>query len=129
MFSFLLLTAITAHAQSCSITSRTIAAGGGASSGGIYSATGAIARNEATPASTGGICSLGGGFNAQCMALQQTDAPPLIIRGVSGSNVQVVWGATFPAGCGKPTAPASPAPRAHHANTSITALPLPSSVT
>ena len=95
MFAFLLLTAITAHAQSYSITSRAIASGGGTSSGGPYAVTGAIAQHAASAASTGGSYSLSGGFFAQYMALQQSGAPHLIIRGV-GANVQVVWGSNVP---------------------------------
>jgi hypothetical protein len=91
----LLIGSITAHAQSYSITSRAIAGGGGTSSGGAYAVTGAIAQPEASVASTGGSYSLSGGFFGQYMALQQTGAPHLIIRGV-GANVQVVWGSNVP---------------------------------
>ncbi len=93
-FSFLLLMAAFASAQSYSITSSTIA-GGGTSSGGAYAVTGAIAQPVASAASTGGSYSLSGGFFGQYMALQQTGAPHLTIRGV-GANVQVVWGANVP---------------------------------
>jgi len=91
----LLIGSITAHAQSYSITSRAIAGGGGTSSGGQYAVTGAIAQHDANNASTGGTYSLSGGFLAQYMALQQTGAPKVTIRGV-GANVQVVWGANVP---------------------------------
>ncbi len=90
-----LLCAATAHAQSYSVTSRAIAGGGGTSSGGTYAVTGAIAQHEANTASTGGTYSLSGGFLGQYMALQQTGAPKVIIRGV-GANVQVVWGSNVP---------------------------------
>lgn len=89
-----LLTAAVASAQSYSITSSAIA-GGGTSSGGAYAVTGAISQPVASAASTGGSYSLSGGFFGQYMALQQTGAPKVIIRGV-GANVQVVWGANVP---------------------------------
>lgn len=93
-FSLFLLTSVVASAQSYSITSSTIA-GGGTSSGGAYAVTGAIAQAEASAVSTGGSYSLSGGFFGQYMALQQTGAPHITIRGV-GANVQVVWGANVP---------------------------------
>ena len=91
----LLLTAAVASAQSYAITSHTIAGGGGTSNGGAYAVTGAIAQHDANAISTGGTYSISGGFFAQYMALQQTGAPKVIIRGV-GANVQVVWGANVP---------------------------------
>jgi hypothetical protein len=94
-FSLLLLTGAVASAQSYAITSHTIAGGGGTSSGGVYAVTGAIAQHDSNATSTGGTYSLSGGFLAQYMALQQTGAPHLFIRGV-GANVQVVWGANVP---------------------------------
>ena len=93
-FSLFLLTAAFASAQSYSITSSTIA-GGGTSSGGTYSVEGAIAQHDAKATSTGGTYSLSGGFFGQYMALQQTGAPHVIIRGV-GANVEVVWAANVP---------------------------------
>lgn len=93
-FSLFLLIAAAASAQSYSITSSTIA-GGGTSSGGAYAVTGAIAQPVASAASAGGTYSLSGGFFGQYMALQQTGAPHLTIRGV-GANVQVVWGSNVP---------------------------------
>lgn len=95
LLAFLLLGTLTAQAQSYSITSHTVDGGGGTSSGGAYAVTGAIAQADASAASTGGTYSLSGGFFAQYMALQQTGAPPLTIRGV-GANVQLVWGADVP---------------------------------
>jgi hypothetical protein len=92
----LLLTAAVASAQSYAITSHTIAGGGGTSNGGAYAVTGAIAQHDANATSTGGTYSLRGGFFAQYMALQQTGAPHLTIRAVTGSNVQVVWGSNVP---------------------------------
>jgi hypothetical protein len=94
--SLLLLTAVVASAQSnYSITSATIDGGGGTSSGGPYAVTGAIAQADASAASTGGSYSISGGFFGQYMALQQTGAPHLTIRGV-GASVQVIWGANVP---------------------------------
>ena len=52
-------------------------------------------QHEASPASTGGTYSISGGFFGQYMALQQTGAPLLTIRGV-GASVQVVWGSNVP---------------------------------
>lgn len=94
-FAFFLLTA-SAGAQNYSITSFTVDGGGGASSGGAYAVTGAIAQPDANTASTGGVYAISGGFFSQYIALQQTGAPLLIIRGVAGGNVQVVWGANVP---------------------------------
>ena len=87
--------AAAASAQSYSITSSTIAGGGGTSSGGQYAITGIVAQPEASAPSTGGTYSLSGGFFGQYMALQQTGAPHLTIRGV-GANVQVVWASNVP---------------------------------
>lgn len=84
-----------AHAQSYSITSGKISSGGGTSSGGSYSVTGAIGQPEAHAASTGGSYSLSGGFFSQYIALQQAGAPRLAIRKVGG-NVDVVWGSNVP---------------------------------
>jgi len=95
MFAFLLLTTIPASAQSYSITSGKVTGGGGMSSGGAYMITGSIAQPDAHAASTGGAYSLSGGFFGQYMALQQTGAPHITIRGV-GANVQVVWSASVP---------------------------------
>jgi hypothetical protein len=94
-FSLLLLSATVASAQSYSVTSHTIAGGGGTSSGGAYAVTGAIAQHDANAISIGGTYIISGGFFAQYMALQQIGAPHLIIRGV-GANVQVVWGSNVP---------------------------------
>lgn len=91
--------AAAASAQTYSITSFTIEGGGGTSSGtgaaGTFSVSGAIAQHDANATSTGGSDSLSGGFFGQYMALQQTGAPHVIIRGV-GANVEVVWAANVP---------------------------------
>lgn len=86
---------IPSQAQSYSITSSVISNGGGTSSGGSYAVTGGIAQPAAHAPSTGGTYSLSGGFFGQYMALQQTGAPHLTIRGV-GANVQVVWASNVP---------------------------------
>jgi hypothetical protein len=90
---------ITGHAQSYSITSHSIAGGGGTSSGtgvaGDFAVTGSIAQPEASAASTGGSYSVSGGFFSQYIALQQAGAPPLVVR-QSGGNVELVWGANVP---------------------------------
>ena len=91
----LVIGSITAHAQSYSVTSHTIAGGGGTSSGGPYAIEGAIAQHDANTTSTGGSYSLSGGFFGQYMALQQIGAPKVIIRGVR-ADVQVVWGSNVP---------------------------------
>ena len=96
MFAFLLLFAVSANAQSYSITSFTVDGGGGSSNGGLYAVTGAIAQPDAHAASTGGAYALSGGFFSQYIAIQQLGAPQLIIRPVSGGNVQVVWGSNVP---------------------------------
>lgn len=94
----LLIGSITAHAQSYSIASHTIAGGGSSSGTGVagdFAVTGSIAQPEASAASTGGSYSVSGGFFSQYIALQQAGAPPLVVR-QSGGNVELVWGANVP---------------------------------
>lgn len=97
---FILTCASIASGQNYSITSAKIASGGGTSSGtgaaGTFAVSGTVGQQEASAASSGGPYSVSGGFFAQYMALQQTGAPPLIIRPGAGATVQVVWGASVP---------------------------------
>ena len=92
--------AAAASAQSYSITSAKIAGGGGTSSGtgaaGTFAVSGTVGQQEASPASSGGPYSVSGGFFGQYMALQQTGAPPLLIRPGSGATVELVWGSNVP---------------------------------
>lgn len=97
---FILTCASSATGQNYSITSAKIAGGGGTSSGtgaaGTFAVTGTVGQQEASGASSGGLYSVSGGFFGQYMALQQTGAPPLIIRPGSGATVEVVWGSNVP---------------------------------
>ena len=90
---------LNARAQSYSITSHTIAGGGGTSSGtgtaGDFAVTGSIAQAEASVFSAGGSYSVSGGFFSQYIALQQAGAPRLTVR-QSGGNVELVWGSNVP---------------------------------
>lgn len=91
---------IFAHAQSYSITSSKITAGGGNSGGngvaGNFSVIGSLAQSDAGGASSSGGYTVNGGFLSQYMALQQIGVPRLIIRPAAGSTVQVVWDANVP---------------------------------
>ncbi len=79
-------------AQTYSIDWSTIDAGGGTSTGGVYSVSGTIGQPDAGVAMTGGNYSLTGGFWA-IYAVQTPGAPMLYIT-QAGNKVVVWWSPT-----------------------------------
>ena len=79
-------------AQTYSVDWSTIDAGGGTSTGGVYSVSGTIGQPDAGVAMTGGNYSLTGGFWA-IYAVQTPGAPMLYITQV-GNKVVVWWSPT-----------------------------------
>ena len=67
-----------------------IAGGGGTSTGGVYSVSGAIGQPDAGGAMTGGNYSLTGGFWS-LIAVVQTAGSPTLTVSHSGSSVIVSW--------------------------------------
>jgi hypothetical protein len=85
----LLVSAASAHAQNFSIDWFTIDGGGGTSTGGVYSVSGAIGQPDAGTMS-GGSYSLAGGFWG-ITAIQTPGAPLLTIRFTQANTVIVAW--------------------------------------
>jgi hypothetical protein len=84
------MTALSASAQSYSISWYKVAGGGGTSAGGNYSISGTIGQPDASGAMTGGNYSLTGGFWALISVVQTPGAPTLYIS-FSGHTVTVYW--------------------------------------
>jgi|ERR1035438_4685715 hypothetical protein len=79
-----------AHAQSFSIDWFTIAGGGGASTGSVYSISGTIGQPAASGSPmAGGNYSLTGGFWA--LYAVQTEGAPLLAISLASSAVMVSW--------------------------------------
>ena len=76
--------------QSYSIDWNKVAGGGGASTGGVYSVTGAIGQPDAGGPMTGGNYSVTGGFWSLISVVQTPGAPTLTISH-SGNTVSVSW--------------------------------------
>ncbi len=85
-----LTAALLAQSQSYNIDWCKIAGGGGASSSGSCTITGAIGQPDASPALSGGNYSLTGGFWSIVSAVQTPGAPSLSIT-LSGKNAVVYW--------------------------------------
>lgn len=89
-----LLMPFVAHAQTYSIDWYKIAGGGGTSSGTngstVYSVSGTIGQQDASPAMTGGNFSLTGGYWSMIALVQSLGAPTLSIA-TSGNNATVSW--------------------------------------
>jgi len=68
-----------------------IAAGGGASTGGGYSVTGAIGQHDAGALLAGGNYSLTGGFWSLVTAVQTAGAPLLTVQLINPTTVKVSW--------------------------------------
>ena len=90
LFSSLLINSI-GFAQSYSIDSFTIAGGGGASTGGVYSVSGTIGQPDAGPTMNGGNYSVAGGFWSIIAAVQTPGAPLLTISRTATNTVAVNW--------------------------------------
>ena len=85
------------NAQSYSIDSFTISGGGGTSTGGAYSVTGAIGQPDASSAMTGGKYTVEGGFSIIIAAIQTPGAPLLTVKRV-GNTVEISWATTNASG-------------------------------
>src|ERR1039458_9296343 len=81
----------TGFAQSYSIDWYKIAGGGGTSTGGVYSVSGAIGQHDAGGPMTGGNYSLMGGFWALISVVQTAGLPNLAITFVGPNSVVVSW--------------------------------------
>ncbi len=90
LFSSLLINSI-GFAQSYSIDSFTIAGGGGASTGGVYSVSGTIGQPDAGPTMNGGNYSVDSGFWSIIAAVQTPGAPLLTISRTATNTVAVNW--------------------------------------
>jgi hypothetical protein len=93
LFCFILLHSsfcLRVQGQSYSIDWYKIAAGGGTSTGGVYSVSGTIGQHDAGGPMTGGNYSLTGGFWALIQVVQTAGAPTLFISH-SGNTVTVYW--------------------------------------
>jgi len=88
LLSVLLMPAL-GFAQNYSIGWYKVAAGGGTSTGGVYSVSGTIGQPDASGAMTGGAYSLSGGFWS-LYAVQMPGLPFLSISH-SGNGVVVSW--------------------------------------
>ena len=86
----LVVTAVSAHAQSYSINWHKIAGGGGVSAGGTYQINGTIGQPEASGIMTGGNYSVTGGFWSLISVVQAPGAPSLYMS-YGGNTVTVYW--------------------------------------
>jgi hypothetical protein len=92
----LLLVAAAVRAQSYSIDWFTIDGGGGTSTGGVYSVSGAIGQPDAGGPMTNGQYSVTGGFWALPQAVQATGAPTLAIAPATPGNATISWAPATP---------------------------------
>lgn len=94
--SLLAVGGLPAWGETYSIDWSTIAAGGGTSTGGVYSVSGTIGQAAASGATTtGGNYALAGGFWPGLVVPSTTGAPTLFIQ-VSGNSVIISWSPTTP---------------------------------
>ena len=84
-----LICAASSHAQNYAIDWQ-IDAGGGTSTGGVYSVSGTIGQPDAGTMSSGGY-SLNGGFWSLLSLVQTPDAPLLTITFTSTNTAMVSW--------------------------------------
>jgi hypothetical protein len=84
------LMALSASAQSYSISWYKVAGGGGTSTNGPYTLSGTIGQPDASGAMTGGNYSVTGGFWAIIQVIQTAGAPTLFIS-YSANTVTVYW--------------------------------------
>lgn len=89
-FAMLILIPTISFAQPYAINWHKIAGGGGVSTGGTYSVTGAIGQPEAAGAMSGGGYSITGGFWS-LYALQTPGAPSLSIKLTSTNTAMIYW--------------------------------------
>ena len=85
----LLLLALSAQAQSCSIDWFKVSGSGGTSTGGQYSLSGTIGQPDASGAMSGGGYSVTGGFWA--LYAVQTPGAPLLTITLVGNQAIISW--------------------------------------
>lgn len=85
------LMATLGRAQPYAIDWYKIAGGGGTSTAGTYSVSGAIGQPDASGLMNGGQYSLIGGFWSLVSAVQTAGTPDLIIVGNGSGGVEVLW--------------------------------------
>ncbi len=90
-FLLLLVTGLTAHAQSYSIPWSKIAVGGGTSTGAVFAVHGTIGQHDAGRPITNNIYSVTGGFWVLPVAVQMTDAPTLSIAPGAPGQAVISW--------------------------------------
>ena len=89
---FLLSSVVLAmHAQQYTIDWHKIPGGGGTSTGGVYSVSGAIGQPDAGGSMTNGQYSVTGGFWALPQAVQVSGAPTLTIAPATPGNATIAW--------------------------------------
>ncbi len=92
-----------------SIDWSTIDGGGGTSTGGVYSVTGTIGQPDVGGAMTGGQFTLTGGFWALPTAVQNTNAPTLLIVPAAPGLATISWTPATPGWVLQETLSLSPA--------------------
>ncbi len=90
LFFLALLLAAVVQADHYSIDWYKVAGGGGASTGGVFSASGTIGQPDAGSAMSGGSFSVTGGFWSLISVVQTPGAPTLFINH-TGNSVTVFW--------------------------------------
>ncbi len=86
-----LLLTVSVLAQSYFIDWHTIDCGGGTSTGGVYSVSGTIGQPDAGGPMTNGQYSVTGGFWVLPLAVQETNAPTLLIVPAAPGNATISW--------------------------------------
>ncbi|HEY5913060.1 MAG TPA: hypothetical protein VJA21_20915 [Verrucomicrobiae bacterium] len=92
----LIVTAPVVLAQNYSISWWTVAGGGGASTGGVFSLCGTMGQPAAGTAMTNGSYSITGGFWALPVAVQSGEAPALTILPASPGQATISWAPNTP---------------------------------
>ena len=85
-----------ALAQSYSVTSHTIAGGGGSSTNGQFTVAGTIGQHDASNAMTNGQYSATGGFWVMPQVVQTTGAPTLAIARTGPGLATISWSPATP---------------------------------
>ena len=89
-FTFAILSAFTAHAQTFAIDRFVLSGGGGTSTNAQFNLTGTIGQPDAGAKLAGGSYTVEGGFWSAAVAVQMAGAPRLsVVR--TGGNVIISW--------------------------------------
>jgi len=109
LFGFVWAGATSVLAQSYSIDWFSIDAGGGTSTGGVYSVSGTIGQPD-SGVSSGGNYSLIGGFWGAVIPVPQADGPTLFLVNLQNGNAKVIWVPNTPGFILQEAAALNPAP-------------------